>query len=776
MDANLPPWDDQTKESTAPPKKDLEIFKKAENFQQLRLTSGNSIGVPVFGYIKQNYGIEGVSRFKLAQYVMKALGYVPSDDALLMLSCPKKARVVIATAGAGKTTSLQLDLVISKMLDNVKHIYHLEQQKVEGTEVKLPSILYLNYNRHNVQPIYDKHSMMCKRVAQTLVKTDANGNVMRDSVTHQPLHEEIDDAIESSTVHSFCHRWLQAFSSIVDVPDLKIASDEEKRKLWTAVMEPRWKKFYDSEEIGVEWSVLDELYTYKVESMLDWDAFFLSAKFVDTGLVPEFVKSCIKKYDGLKKAMHLMDFTDYLALTIDLLKNHVDLRSIVQHRYRIIVADENQDFTALMNELLLQLYNPEVNRLVVVGDPDQTIYAFKGVSPDNVVSLVKRLQDVEVLGLDTNYRCPNRIVEAAKSILDLNILRFKKPIKTVRTGGVIALHPLTQVGQQAAEVLKILNTNGEDAYRETVITYRNNRSSLIIGEELYYANIPFRVLDDRRPFNNLVFKHIQSCLLALLEKDNIDLNKTLYRFLPVSRELWERIIDLNAKKRKHHLHDLIIPDGLPNGTVKAITTLVDVSLRIDSQPCSDYISVIFGLYRKYYFDFIMRNPNPSIGDEDYYALLLERTVKFWSRPYSFEYMQKELQERNVDRDNAVTLSTFHGLKGLEFDHVIAIDFNDSLFPNYFGIEQRYPEQTALEEKESENRLCYVLITRAKQDIHLCYLQSNQSAYVDIISKASVSGKPAQEVPTISLGTVSMPGDALSAKWNFIQRLTGDRRS
>ena len=761
-----PPWDAILADEPPPHRsssrvdEDLEIYRKADNFKKLRLVSGNNIDGSVDDYIKAHYGKEGVVRLKLARHVMKVLNFIPSDDVLLMLSCTKRARIVIATAGAGKTTSLQVDLIVSKMMDSVLHNYKLDQVQIENTSVTVPSILYLNYNKHNVNPIYEKHSRLC-------------------SIVNKSITDNIDTAIESSTVHAFCHKWLGAFSHVIDVPELKIASDEDKGKLWTAIMTPRWKKYYGDEDCGIEWQTLDELYVFKTEAMTDWDVFFQTAKFVDTGLQQDFVKACIKKYDSMKRSMKLMDFTDYLLMLIEVLKNNPDLKRELQSRYKIIVADENQDFTALMNELLLQLYSPDKNQLIVVGDPDQTIYQFKGVSPDNVVSLYERLEDVEILGIDTNYRCPDVIVSAAKRILDMNILRFDKPIKTVKTGGKIIRHPMYVAGKQAQEVLDILMANGPDSWGDTVLTYRNNRSSVILGEELYYANIPFRVLDDRRPFNNMVFKHIQGALRALRDKDNPDLNKSLYRFLPLPREMWQKIVDVNAKHRKHHLHDIILPSGCPAGTEQALSALVGLSNRVDEAACSDYIGVLIQLYRKYYFDFIMRNPNPAVGDEDFYGLLLDRTVKFWSRPYTFDYMQHELMERNIDKPNAVTMSTFHGLKGLEFDYVIAADFNESVFPNFFGIEQRYPENTALEEKEAENRLCYVLATRAIKELHLLYMATDPSVYVQILcgdANAKTTGDTVDIVPEISLGGVSIPTDSVSAKLSFIQRLTGDRRS
>ena len=751
---DVAPWDDVQEE--AAPIEELEIYRKAQNFKKLKLISGASIDAPIDVFVRQNYGTEGVTRLKLARFLLKSLNLIPSDDVLLMMSCTKRARAVVATAGAGKTTTLLLDILCSKMLDKIQHCYNIDPVTIPETEVQVPAILYLNYNKHNVRPIEQRYQTLCARV-------------------NKMIEEQIDDLIESSTVHAFCHKWLRAFSFDVNIPQFKVASNEDKQKLWLAVATPRWKKFYGNEELEVDWQVLDELYTYKVESMLDWDAFFVTAKVIDVGLKEEFLKSCIKKYDSMKLSMGIMDFTDYLLLMIDALKKYPDLKKKIQERYRIIVADENQDFTALMNELLIQLYDPTMNQLIVVGDPDQTIYAFKGVSPDNVVSLVERLDDVTLLGLDTNYRCPDRIVDAAKKILEQNMLRFDKPIKTVRTGGKIIRHPVQAAFKQYDEVFNILNSIGVDGYKDTVITYRNNKSAIILGEELYYANIPFSVLDDHRPFNNLVFKQIMSALIALKEKDNMELNAGLYRFLPVSKDYWRQVLDANSKMRRSHLHDMVIPSNAPSGTQQAMSILIDISMRIDSAPCSDYIGALIQLYRKYYFDFLAKNPAASIGDTDMYLLWLERTVKFWSRPYSFDYMQKELQERNVDSPNAITLSTFHGLKGLEFKHVIAIDFNDSVFPNFFSIEQRYPKNTALEEKESENRLCYVLVTRAIETLHLVYLESDPSLYLEWIAPTNTEADKDGSVDQgIVLGSVSLPGDAASAKLKFIQRLTADR--
>lgn len=739
---------------------DLEIYRKAERFKQLQLLSGNTVTGDIAAYVKEQYGTLGTHRLMFAKHVMSALNYQPSADVLLMLSCTKRARVVIATAGAGKTTSLQVEIAIDKMLDRVMGTNELKPEVVEGTTVELPRILYLNYNKHNVKPIEDRHTAVCTALNTTLKPEDA-----------------IDMSIESSTVHAFCHKWLHAFSGQVQLPPLEIISNDDKAKVWSAIIVPRWKKFYgDADACAVEYQAMDELYNYKVESMLDWDEFFMTAKFVDSGLREDFVKSCIKKYDSMKRQMQLIDFTDYLVILIETLRANPELKAKLQQRYRLIIADENQDFTRLMNELLLELYDPKVNRLVVVGDPDQTLYEFKGVSPDNVVNLTERLEDVQLLGLDTNYRCPDNIVAGAKKILDLNVLRFEKPINTVKTGGKIIPHPLSFSDDQSKRVLELLRNIGPEEWPNTVLAYRNNQSSLVVCEELYYAGIPFRVLDDRRPFNNMVFRQLNLAIKALKEKDNFELNKALFRFMPLTRGDWEKILEENRLQRRNHMHDIQMNfDIQPNGTIEALRTLVRISEIVETAAVSDYIGPLVQLYRKYYFDYMLRSANPIAPEQGVEMRYLERAVKFFNRPLTWDYMQRELRERNVDNAGGVTISTFHGLKGLEFDYVLAVDFSETLFPNYANIEMKYKPNTAIAEKEAENRLCYVLVTRAIKELHLFYPEGDPSIYVSILMKDDAVAKPGTDTgEELTMSTVSTPGEILSSKMDFINRLTQNR--
>lgn len=754
-DNSTPPWEtptftespiaipeDNSEEET------LEIYKKAARFEQLKLISGNTVSPSAQSYIQQHYGIEGLQRLKVAEFLLKLLHLRPSDDMLLSIACNKSSKIVVATAGAGKTTTLQLDLIVSKLIDVASKKNNLAPVEIGDTGVFASRILYLNYNKHNVEPITQRHNNMCAAVNKVVA-------------------EKIDPSLESSTVHAFCHKWLTAFATSLGLGEIKIASDEVKAKMWVSIITPRWKKYYDDDSTIVDYTVLDELYTFKTESLQDWDTFFESTKFTDSGLKSDFVKACIKKYDSMKKQLKILDFTDYISLTIELLRNNPEAREKILSRYAIVIADEAQDFTALMNELLLELDYPGLKK-IIVGDPDQTIYAFKGVSPDNIVSLYERLPDCDVLGLDTNYRCPDRIVDAAKSILNLNILRFDKPINTVRTGGHISFTPCDNHAEQVNHIMTRLKSMSEEELGRTVIAFRNNDSGMLIAEELYYANIPYVIVEGRRPFQNPIFRNITTLLSALRKQDDFESNTQLYRVLPYTKDAWTGILTINKNFRTYNIQDIQFPSEMPRGTMKAYATLKTISTQIADCGVNEYIGALISLYRTYYFDFVYARKDGGHGVDDHAALMLDRAYKFFDRPITFDAMMDEYVERSRERLTGVTLSTFHGLKGLEFDTVFALDMNESLFPDYEGIEQKYTVNTAKEEKESENRLCYVLVTRAIKELVLLYNKADPSVYIDIIRKGFGKEEIAPREIQLGAPTISSISDS---KMAFIRRMT-----
>lgn len=736
---------------------DLPIYKKAKEFQSQKILSGNQFKTEeeFMRFVKERYGAEGVNRVKIAKFILNKKKYLPSFDVLLAIASTSDAKVILATAGAGKTTMLQIDILVSKLIDSLTKQGRYDPIYIDNTDIKMSRILFLNYNRHNAEPARERHRFLVKEINSAVKE-----------------NERVSDDIDSSTAHAFCRKWLERFKEKLGLDKVEVIDNETKNKILQAVIEPRWKKVYNSPIPKTLSSDIDALYNYKEESMMGWDDFFLSAKFIDSELDKDFVKSCIDKYEAIKRTLKVFDFVDFIKEFIRLMKSDVEFKEAVTSRYSLVIADEAQDFTALMNEILFVMKTPKT-KIIAVGDTDQTIYSFRGVSPENILTLSKTLPDCDILTLDTNYRCPEKIVEAAKSILNLNILRFSKDIKCVNPGGNIAYKSYATEEEKYSFLVNYLASKTDEELENTVIAFRNNDSSFILAEELFYARIPYMLKDTNKPFTNDIFTRLYCVLDALLQTSDANLNSSLWQVLPISKTLWMDIIEANKKLRISDLHDFVFDNfKLPDSFQSTFSTLLQISSQIQSIPCSQYIHKIFDYFKRYYYNFsykVLPGVNDSAKRKQELAdLYLERAMKFFNRDITFSAAKSEFIRSQRTSTNAVTLSTIHALKGLEFDTVIAVDMIDSLFPNYARIEQLYPTNTAMEEKEAENRLCYVLVTRAKKNLILMYDERNPSVYIQIIRDRSSD--------EVSLDNVHLPEteinvpEGLSSRMRFITRL------
>lgn len=740
-------------------KEELPINIMARKFKEQKLLSGNQFKTEeeLLKYIKTHYGVEGINRFTIAKFVLQKKKFIATHDVLLTIASTSPAKIILATAGAGKTTTLQLDIIVSKLIDKICNRNLYAPTKIGDTGISISKILFLNYNRHNAKPASDKHKTFVSEI----------NSVVQDC-------EKISDDIESSTAHAFCRKWLERFKDKLGLDQIKVIDPNTKSKILTAVIEPRWSKYYDTSLPHNIYNDIDSLYNYKEESMLDWDTFFQSAKFIDSDLNPEFVKNCILKYESMKRTLKVFDFIDFIKEFLRLMKNDEDFRNTVTKRYSLIIADEAQDFTAIMNEILYVMQTAN-NRIIAVGDTDQTIYSFRGVSPANILSLANNLNNSEVLTLDTNYRCPAKIVEAAKAILKLNKLRFDKEIRYIKPGGTISKKSYTTEREKYKFLLTTLSNMSDYELENTVIAFRNNESSFILAEELFYAGIPYNLKDTNKPFNSDIFSRIYNILDALYLKDDIDLNLQLWQILPVSKTIWTDIIEYNKSLRISDLHYFVFDNfNLPDTFFQVFSTIKQISSSINDIGCSQYIHKIFDYFKLYYYNFLY-NVLPGVQEQqkkkqEFAALCLDRTLKFFNRDINFKQAKSEFIRSQKTSPDAVTLSTIHALKGLEFDTVIAVDMVDSIFPNYERIETLYPENTAMEEKEAENRLCYVLLTRAKEKLILMYDALNPSVYLQFIQDASINTINLDDA-IIQEKSISVPSD-ISSKLKYIKRIMG----
>ncbi len=297
----------------------------------------------------------------------------------------------------------------------------------------------------------------------------------------------------------------------------------------------------------------------------------------------------------------------------------------------------------------------------------------------------------------------------------------------------------TAEGQISNLVAKLSQLPGDDLY-DTVVCYRERDCSLLLTEMLEEKRIPFNSLQGSEPFQHELYRHVFSVIEALEMPYDREASLNLYKVLPCTRAQLCGVLGYDPVKRKfvrdnEHKHFIQYDYGRllnVSGFTDVLKKLLDISGMIKTQPLTSYVEDIFNLLHAYFWNFIKSTHENTDIDN----LFEDRVYNFFNRDCTYSALfddycyKRQVCNNNNSSGAGVTLSTFHGLKGLEFKHVYVIYIDNDIFPNFPLIESRgYPDNVTKELEESETRLWYVAVTRAIDDLTVYYSAVNPSYYV-----------------------------------------------
>lgn len=422
-------------------------------------------------------------------------------------------------------------------------------------------------------------------------------------------------------------------------------------------------------------------------------------------------------YQRLKQQRRLMDYDDMQLFALRILVRLPEFREKITARWKWIFLDEAQDASLLQHKLIAVLAAGK--RVFFVGDEDQTIYDFRGASPGQLLKFPKEHPKCEVLRLETNYRCPKDLVSAADVVIRYNQDRYPKEMKAFRdTGNAICVKALPDANGQVDAVIKALSELPEGS--TAAVLAANNVSLLPIARRLSARGIPYYRRDGDYKFSThpAVRGFVQILQYAADPKNVEDFEAT-------AKLLWFRKAD--TEQMKQYLHRF--PNGFYAGLV------CDLS-RYEKQHATDAANA-FSLMAKQtgaqIFDTVMvslRYQNYLAGrgrsaDElppgTALAVYQLRAIAEQSKNLSgFLNLLAQIEEFEQQPSprvrSAITLSTIHGAKGLEFDEVYLLDTLEGCLPSFLD-EGASPAQKK-ENMEQQTRLFYVAVTRAKQKLTL----------------------------------------------------------
>ena len=558
--------------------------------------------------------------------------------------------------------------------------------------------------------IEEKHIEPKKILAITF--TNKAANEMKSRVSKQL--EKDKTGVWISTIHSLCVRILREDIHTLGFPRNFTIIDANDQK---TILKEAYK------EIGLDKS------TVSFHTMLDYignnkQAYITEERALQLAqedYVEKLKAQCYIYYLKRQKQVYGLDFDDLLLWTVKMFKTYSEVLNKWSKRFNYIHVDEFQDIDAVQYQLIKYLGSTN-NSICVVGDPDQTIYTWRGADVNIIMGFEKDYEDVETIVLNENYRSSANILKGANSLIKNNKYRVEKELFTKIETDVKILHYSSASEEYEAyyvanKIQEIKDNGGK--YDEVAILYRSNYLSRSIEKALLESRIPYIIYGGVRFYDRQEVKDALSYLRMITAADDLALlrvinnpkrglgNKTLDKVRLLSNELHLTMYE-TLKNEK-------ITTGKNQRSFDSFVNMIERWRSIQSNISIDKLL------------------NKVLEDSGYKAMLEEKQeterlenlkelindIQVFTETYPDSTLDEYLQlvslygdREEVQTMDCVKLMTIHASKGLEFERVFVIGLSEGIFPSNRSLE------AGRKGVEEERRLAYVAFTRAKRYLYL----------------------------------------------------------
>lgn len=441
------------------------------------------------------------------------------------------------------------------------------------------------------------------------------------------------------------------------------------------------------------------------------------SRFTPTGMPVEEFRKLYRAYEGYKERHEKLDFDDMLTQCYQLLREDAAVREYWQRKYKFILVDEFQDVNQAQFACL-QILAEKHQNLFVVGDDDQSIYAFRGARPDFLLHFPTLYPAAKKVTLNTNYRSTERIVNLAERVIGNNEVRFVKNMKGIgEAGDKVTFFLAEDAAKEAAHIAEKIGRLLDEGVplTEIAVIYRTNLQGGAFARELYKRGIPY----DLRDNSGNVYEHwVAKDLLAyLLLAENEESDSALRRILNKPKRYIGKDLLAEAETMPYTLlRSFFVCPSLKGWQEENLENLrIDLNQIRKRTPYDalKYIRKVIG-YDEYLEEFAAyRRTSAQVLQE--IADEIMETAKDCADVRSFReqlerlsLQMKEQSRKKGQKRNGVALMTMHGAKGLEFRAVFLPSLVEGIVPHEKGMD------TVAEER----RLFYVAMTRASEKLCL----------------------------------------------------------
>ena len=607
------------------------------------------------------------------------------------------------------------------VIDDSKHLRIIAGAGSGKTRVLTMRIAYLIEQKH-INP---------KNVL-AITFTNKAANEMKNRISE--MLGEAGDGAFISTIHSLCVRILKEEIGVFGYPRNFTIVDGDDQK---TILKEAYKEFnIDKKDLSYG-SALDYIANCKYEELSyekALDQAYGEKKLVDKANV-------YKYYDERLKSLYSLDFDDLILFTVRLFKLHKDILKKWSSKFIYIHVDEFQDIDKTQYELIKLLSSCHDN-VYVVGDPDQTIYTWRGADVNIIVNFDKDFKNTKTIILNQNYRSTNNILEGANSLIKYNKSRVPKDLFSENGDGDKIVHKTlpdeTSEAYYVVSCIQSLLKQGYE-YNDIAILYRSNYLSREVEKVFIENRIPYVIYGGIRFYERMEVKDILSYLRLIVTGDDLAFQRVINQ---PKRGIGQKSIDTIfslAKDNNISMYE-VVKQRLFAKNQSVLESFVDMVERwkssLDGKPLEEVLTDVFEQsgYRS-----MLEKENETERIENVKSLIDD--IKDYQETYPGSTLADYLSmislytdKANTDGSASVSLMTIHASKGLEFKVVFVVGLSEGIFPS---------ERTMLEQKgvEEERRLAYVAYTRAKEKLTL----TDTSSFSYVVNSAKTTSRFVKEV-------------------------------
>lgn len=608
------------------------------------------------------------------------------------------------------------------VIDDSKHLRIIAGAGSGKTRVLTMRIVYL-IQQLQVKP----------RNILAITFTNKAANEMKQRIVEMLQDEGSGTSI--STIHSLCVRILKEDIEALNYPKNFTIIDADDQR---SILKEAYKELSIDKKDYSYGSMLEYIAGNKGENITIERAYELAlgdTRQTNKAKVYEYYTNRLLSNYGL-------DFDDLILWTIKLFVKNPTIKEKWAKRFHYIMVDEFQDVDCQQYTLIKQLASVHDN-IYVVGDPDQTIYTWRGADVNIIINFEKDFPNTKTIYLKENYRSTNNILNGANSLIKNNRMRLEKDLFSNSGDGDKIVHKsLNSEDEESYYVVSQIEKLHADGYgyRDIAVLYRSNYLSRNVEKVLIEKQIPYVIYGGIRFYERAEVKDILSYLRMIITKDDFAFIRTINTpKRGIGQKSIDNILEL-ARANKCKMFEAI-ERGLYSKNKDVLNSYVSMVKKWEKYLESNDIEKLFHMvlddsgYR-----LMLENENETERLENVKSLL-DDIITFQNN-YPGSKLEDYLQnialytdKTSEDASDGVNLLTVHSAKGLEFDVVFVVGLSENIFPSRMSLE------SGIKGLEEERRLAYVAYTRARKQLFL----TDNSAYSFVTSTSKTPSRFIEEI-------------------------------